>query len=108
MASTAPTAFESEFQPPSRLDVLHALALDLRAFSENESREDFSRLFKRARQQLEFSDDELARMLKVSRPTIGRWARNEFTPASIVRKPVLELLAKKADAKAKTIQRFSL
>lgn len=58
------------------------------------SRTEFCQAFSQAQQALGYSDLTLAKMLQVSLPTVGRWARGEAAPHPIGRKPVLEALAR--------------
>ncbi len=41
---------------------------------------------------LELEDGELADILKVSRPTVSRWARGEAAPHRLGRMPALQVL----------------
>lgn len=82
-----------------RGEALDRLLQELRTFPEDGDRAAFSTLFKEAQLILEQDDLELARLFKVSRPTIGRWARGESAPHPIGRKPVFAALAKIARAK---------
>jgi transcriptional regulator with XRE-family HTH domain len=83
----------------ARIQDLESLIAGLQNFSFEAERSEFSRLFDRAQRVLEIDDLELARMLRVSRPTIGRWARGESAPHPLGRKPVFVMLAKVAQAK---------
>ena len=78
---------------------LESLIAGLRDFSVEADRSEFSRLFERAQLVLELEDVELAGMLRVSRPTIGRWTRGETAPHPIGRKPVFAVLVRVAQAK---------
>jgi hypothetical protein len=79
-----------------------AILIDLlRGFREDATRKDFSNLFSRAQLVLELDDPALAQMFRVSRPTIGRWARGDSAPHPIGRKAVLESLVDVARAKLK-------
>ena len=52
---------------------------------------DFSALVKLAQKHLDLDDLEMSRLLKVSRPTIGRWVRGESsTPHPLSRKAIFE------------------
>lgn len=63
---------------------------------------DFGALVKAAQQLLELDDGEMARMLKVSRPTIGRWIRGFSTPHQLGRRAIFDALTQRARAKAKS------
>ena len=84
-----------------RVMTLQHLIETLRGFPFEANRAEFSRLFDRAQLALEIDDTELARALRVSRPTIGRWARGDSAPHPIGRKPALMSLAELAEAKLK-------
>jgi DNA-binding transcriptional regulator YiaG len=88
--------FDTEQQ---RIMALEKLATTLRGFPFDAARAEFSRLFNRAQLVLETDDLELARLLRVSRPTVGRWTRGESAPHPIGRKSVLIVLAKVAEGK---------
>jgi hypothetical protein len=63
---------------------------------------DFPALLKLAQKHLDLDDLEMSRILKVSRPTIGRWVRGDSTPHHLSRKTIFDVLAKKARARAKS------
>ena len=76
------------------MDVVRATSLRslidaMKAFSEDDSREQFTVLFARAARVLEVDDVSLARALRVSRPTISRWAAGKSAPHRLGRKPSL-------------------
>ena len=97
LAKVLDPEFEHAFL--ERSESLGQLIVTLRRFSADASREDFSRLFQEATTLLELDDLELARMFKVSRPTIGRWARGESAPHPLGRMPVFRGLMQVAQAK---------
>jgi hypothetical protein len=82
-----------------RVTILQSLVAALQNFLFEAERAEFSRLFDRAQLVLEVDDTELARVLRVSRPTSGRWARGDSAPHPIGRRPVLLSLAELAEAK---------
>jgi len=84
-----------------RVTTLQELVAVLRGFPIETERAEFSRLFDHAQSVLEIDDIELARTLRVSRPTIGRWARGDSAPHPLGRRPVLTCLAEFAEAKLK-------
>jgi transcriptional regulator with XRE-family HTH domain len=84
-----------------RVTTLQHIAAALRNFPQDADRSQFSHLFDQAQVVLELDDTELARILRVSRPTVGRWARGVSAPHPIGRTPVLITLAEIADAKLK-------
>ncbi len=85
----------------TRVHALEELATSLKGFASTEDRAAFSRLFSDAQAILELDDSELAGMLRVSRPTISRWARGESAPHSLGREPALRLLADLVDSRLK-------
>lgn len=89
-----------------RVMTLERLVEALRDFPFKADRTEFSRLFDRAQSILEVDDTELARALRVSRPTIGRWARGDSAPHPIGRGAVLLSLAEFAEAKLKHYTRY--
>jgi hypothetical protein len=84
-----------------RVESLLQLGLALKNFPSDAERAEFARLFDRARSILEIDDTELAGMLKVSRPTIGRWARGDSAPHPLGRGSVLQILADLSQEKIK-------
>jgi hypothetical protein len=82
-----------------RVTSLESLVAALRGFPFEADRSEFSRLFDHAQLVLEIDDLELARILRVSRPTIGRWTRGESAPHPIGRGSVFATLAKLAEVK---------
>jgi DNA-binding XRE family transcriptional regulator len=84
-----------------RAAVLEQLIAQLDGFSSEDDRETFVHVFKDAKAILELSDLELAKLLRVSRPTIGRWERGESAPSQLARRPVFMALARIARSKLK-------
>lgn len=82
-----------------RKESLELLMAKLQRFAPASDRNEFSRLFKDATVLLELEDAELAGMFKVSRPTIGRWARAESAPHPLGREPVFKSLMRVAQSK---------
>jgi len=66
---------------------------------------DFSALIRLAQKHLDLDDLEISRLLKVSRPTIGRWVRGDSTPHPLSRKAICDVLAKKTRARAKSLRK---
>jgi DNA-binding transcriptional regulator YiaG len=85
----------------ARSTTLQSLAALLKEFSNDAPREEFTRIFVLSQKVLELDDSALARMFRVSRPTIGRWARGESAPHPIGRRPVFESFIDVARAKLK-------
>lgn len=104
-ATTLRSENTSEAQSRTRVATLEGLAAELRNFSDESDREAFSDLFSRAQTTLELEDSDLARTLKVSRPTVGRWARAESAPHPIGRRSVLDSMAALAHGKLKIARR---
>lgn len=65
---------------------------------------DFGGLIRVSQRLLEISDAEMARLLKVSRPTIGRWVRGETTPHELTQHSINAELIKKAREKMKIVR----
>lgn len=82
---------------------LDALAKRLDAASSTSV--DFSALVQLAQRHLVLDDLEMSRLLKVSRPTIGRWVRGDSTPHPLARKAIFDVLAKQARARAKSLRK---
>jgi|ERR1043165_843951 transcriptional regulator with XRE-family HTH domain len=94
-----------------RVSALRDLIAALRGFKRDGDRNTFTKLFCEAITVLELDDLELARELRVSRPTIGRWVRGESAPHPLARQPVLSTLISIAERKIKRHtngQRFEL
>lgn len=79
------------------------LIIDLDAAASAEEDFDFPSLLKCAQQMLCVDDLEMSKILKVSRPTIGRWIRGISAPHPLARKAIFAVLAKKSRAKAKSL-----
>ncbi len=87
----------------SRIEELRNLLLVLRAAAADGSRDQFCHAFAEARRVLELEDRELAETFQMSRPTVGRWARGESAPHQVGRKPMLDALARRAQAKLRIL-----
>jgi transcriptional regulator with XRE-family HTH domain len=94
-------ALEASYEEHERVrtGTLTRLIQELRDFPSDGERASFAQLFQRAQALLEQEDAELATLFKVSRPTIGRWARGESAPHPLGRKPVFMSLLKIAKVK---------
>jgi DNA-binding transcriptional regulator YiaG len=57
---------------------------------------DFEQLFSLAQKILRLDDLEMSALLKVSRPTVGRWARGVSAPHPLARKAIFAALVKEA------------
>lgn len=64
----------------------------------------FGDLIRVSQKLLEISDAEMARILKVSRPTIGRWVRSETMPHELTQHSINAELIKKAREKIKIVR----
>jgi hypothetical protein len=95
--ASLPISFQDHAR--TRSESLHELIATLREFPDDGERSAFGDLFGTAQVTLELDDAELSKLLKVSRPTIGRWVRGESSPHPIGRKPIFVALAKVAKAK---------
>jgi hypothetical protein len=91
---------ESRAQTARGLDVL-AKSLD----AASSASEGFSALLELAQKHLQLDDLAMSRLLKVSRPTIGRWVRGDSSPHPLSRKAIFDVLAKKARARAKSLRK---
>ncbi len=84
-----------------RATVLERLIDELESFPADDDREAFVHVFSDAKSVLELTDLELAKALRVARPTIGRWERGECAPHRLARRPIFMALARMARAKLK-------
>ena len=66
------------------------------------SRGEFAELFREAQSILEVTDDDLAEYIRVSRPTIGRWASGETAPHPIGMPGIFKAMADLGKRKLKT------
>lgn len=85
-------------------EAVDALISKLEKAATSEDVSDFGALIGVAQSALLLDDLEMSRLLKVSRPTIGRWIRGFSVPHSLARKTILDVLAKKAKAHAKLLR----
>lgn len=65
---------------------------------------DFGGLIRVSQRLLEIDDSEMARILKVSRPTIGRWVRGDATPHHLTQRSIKAELIKKVTEKLKIVR----
>ncbi|WAJ29425.1 hypothetical protein [Antarcticirhabdus aurantiaca] len=65
---------------------------------------DFAGLVRASQQLLELDDADLARILNVSRPTVGRWTRGVSSPHPLARKAIFDALARSARGKLKLLR----
>jgi hypothetical protein len=72
--------------------------------STSEAPHDFASLVIVAKQALLLDDLEMSRLLKVSRPTVGRWIRAESRPHELVRRAICDVLAKSARVRLKLLK----
>ncbi len=86
----------------STANAFNELIEQLDAASSADTEYDFGGLVKAAQQLLELDDSDMAAMLKVSRPTIGRWIRGISSPHPLGRRAIFETLIGKARVKART------
>jgi ribosome-binding protein aMBF1 (putative translation factor) len=90
-----------------RLEVFERLVTELEAAAGGTTDEEFGRIFAHAQTALALSDLELARLLKVSRTTIGRWARGLNTPHAVMAEAVFNVLAGAADKELRRLRRIT-
>ena len=86
------------------LPALDELIAKLQAAGQSEAELDFAGLVRAAQQLLELDDTEMARVLNVSRPTIGRWVRGVSSPHPLTRRAICDALIRKARGKMKLLQ----
>lgn len=85
---------------------LQALINTLRVgLRDTDNAKTFVYLFGRAVKVLRRSDVELARKLKVARPTIGRWVRGEHLPHGFMRPAVIRALVSMAEADVRALEK---
>lgn len=77
-------------------ELLNLTSLCKRAMIDG-SREAFCNVWAEARQILELSDLELAKIFQISLPTVGRWARGEAAPHPVGRNPILGAIMKRSN-----------
>ena len=87
-----------------RLESLDAVRAELKSTAAVESADRFAEVFAQAREVLEIDDATLARELRISRPTVGRWARGTSAPHPLGRGPALELLLRHAESKLRRLR----
>lgn len=84
---------------------LMALKGRLQNALESADKDLFCSVFADAQRRLRMDDNELAKILQVSRPTVGRWASGVTAPHPIGRKPVLEFLIKRVESSIRLLKR---
>lgn len=90
-----------------RLEVFAGLVTELEAATGGTSDEEFGRIFAHAQTVLAQSDLEFARLLKVSRTTIGRWARGLNTPHAVMAEAVFKVLSGVANTELRRLRRVT-
>lgn len=84
----------------ARLTALTLLRTKLQvAIQLPEDKTKFCTCFYLSQQVLELTDNDLAKVIRVSRPTIGRWCRHETAPHPIGRGPILKYLLELVEKK---------
>ena len=68
------------------------------------ARQQFTELFAAALQVLELETDQVARLFKISRPTVSRWTRGISAPHPLGQGPVFQVLEQKASEKLRTLK----
>lgn len=84
---------------------LDALVAQLDMAAATDEAFDFAGLIAATKKILSLDDLEMSRLLKTSRPNVGRWARGVCSPHPIARGAVLRALAKEARAKARAARK---
>lgn len=77
---------------------------NLEAACRSDGEVDFAGLLKVSQQLLQMDDLEMSRMLKVARPTIGRWIRGVSAPHALGRAAIFDVLVKKARSRARELR----
>lgn len=106
-------AIAVERNESARKDALQQLVNELRQASQKLKQADrfsvqsaeFGELIQYSQRLLEMSDVQMASLLKVARPTIGRWSRGESTPARLMASAVLLTIADEARERIKRVQK---
>lgn len=80
------------------------LVSTLEAAAASDAELNFAGLVKASQQLLQLDDTELARVLNVSRPTVGRWTRGVSAPHQLTRKAIFDALVRTARAKLKLLR----
>lgn len=75
-----------------RLRAFEALVAEMEGAAAGTASEDFCHLIAHAQKVIGLNDLELARLLKVSRPTIGRWTRGDTSPHAVMARAVFGVL----------------
>lgn len=83
---------------------LQALVVQLEACSSADAEVDFGALIKASQQLLELDDTDMARLLNVSRPTIGRWIRGQAKPHALARRAIATALIRDARTKLRLLE----
>lgn len=83
---------------------LDELVVKLAAASSTDADVDFGGLVNAAQRLLAMDDGEMARMLKVSRPTIGRWIRGSSSPHPLGRGAIFDALSGQARIRMKNLR----
>lgn len=86
------------------IEAIGELVTTLEGASESGSDLNFAGLVKASQQLLQLDDTELARVLNVARPTVGRWTRGVSAPHPLARKAVFDALVRTARAKLKLLR----
>lgn len=86
------------------IPALEELIAKLEAAAATDEEIEFGGLVRAAQQLLELDDTDMARILNVSRPTIGRWIRGTSSPHPLMRRAICGALIKDARAKLRVIQ----
>jgi len=85
-------------------EALDELIAKLAAASSTDADVDFGGLVLAAQRLLAMDDGDMARMLKVSRPTIGRWIRGSSSPHPLGRGAIFEVLSGQARIRIKNLR----
>jgi len=85
-------------------EALDELVTKLAAASSSDADVDFAGLVNAAQRLLAMDDGDMARLLKVSRPTIGRWVRGVSAPHALGRGAIFDALSGQARIRIKNLR----
>ncbi len=89
---------------PARVETLrYFISYMAKAEKSDLDRKEFSHIFANALSVLELNHETVARLLKISRPTVSRWESGISAPHPIGRKPVFHLFKQMAQAKLRQL-----
>jgi hypothetical protein len=90
-----------------RHEIFGALVQELASASSDPEAAEFGRVFHHAQSVLGKTDLQMSLLFKVSRPTVGRWARSVTAPHPMLRKAVFDVLLGEAKQALKALRHRS-